>query len=111
GLAMLASTSMHLHELIKQIEALKAHTGAQRVAEFLLSLTNLEDGACTLMLPYDKALIAGRLGIKPESLSRAFQKLRSYGVMVKQNTAQIENLAVLQDLVDQERAVVMQQKR
>ena len=111
GLAMLVSTSMHLHELIKQIEALKAHTGAQRVAEFLLSLTNLEDGACTLMLPYDKALIAGRLGIKPESLSRAFQKLRSYGVMVKQNTAQIENLAVLQDLVDQERAVVMQQKR
>lgn len=111
GLAMLASTSMHLHELIKQIEALKAHTGAQRVAEFLLSLTNLEEGACTLMLPYDKALIAGRLGIKPESLSRAFQKLRSYGVMVKQNTAQIENLAVLQDLVDQERAVVMQQKR
>jgi hypothetical protein len=31
--------------------------------------------------------------------------------MVKQNTAQIENLAILRELVDQERAVVMQQKR
>lgn len=111
GLAMLASTSLHLHELIKQIEALKAHTGAQRVAEFLLSLTDEREGSCSLVLPYDKALIAGRLGIKPESLSRAFQKLRSYGVTVKQNIAQIDNLAVLQDLVDQERAVVMQQKR
>ena len=111
GLAMLASTSLHLHQLIKQIEALKAHTGAQRVAEFLLSLTNEREGPCSLILPYDKALIAGRLGIKPESLSRAFQKLRSYGVAVKQNNAQIENLAVLQDLVDQERAVVMQQKK
>ncbi|PLW77091.1 cyclic nucleotide-binding protein [Cohaesibacter celericrescens] len=111
GLAMLASTSQHLHMLIKQIEQLKAHTGAQRVAEFLLSLTNAKAGACILELPYDKALIAGRLGIKPESLSRAFQKLRGYGVTVKQNLAHIDNLTVLQDLVDQERAVVMQQKR
>ena len=111
GLAMLASTSQHLHMLIRQIEQLKAHTGAQRVAEFLLSLTNAKTGSCILELPYDKALIAGRLGIKPESLSRAFQKLRGYGVTMKQNLAQIDDLGVLQELVDQERAVVMQQKR
>jgi Crp-like helix-turn-helix domain len=33
-------------------------------------------------LPYDKILIAGRLGLKPESLSRAFAKLKSVGVDV-----------------------------
>ena len=111
GLSMLASTSQHLHMLIKQIEQLKAHTGAQRVAEFLLSLTSERSGSASLQLPYDKALIAGRLGIKPESLSRAFQKLRGYGVTMKQNIAIIDDLATLRELADQERAVVMQQKR
>ena len=38
GLAMLGSTSRHLQMLVQQIEQLKAHTGAQRVAEFLISL-------------------------------------------------------------------------
>lgn len=111
GLAMLASMSQHQHQLIKQIERLKAHTGAQRLAEFLLSLTEIRSGPCSLELPYDKALIAGRLGIKPESLSRAFQKLRGFGVAMKQNMAEIEDIAVLEQLVEKGRAEVMQTKR
>ena len=54
GLAMLASTSIHLHMLVQQIEQLKAHTGAQRVAEFLASLSEAAAGACRIALPYDK---------------------------------------------------------
>jgi len=57
--AVLASTFRHLHSLIGQIEQLKAQTGAQRVAEFLLELCHVGDGACAVTLPYDKALIAG----------------------------------------------------
>ncbi|WP_208989371.1 Crp/Fnr family transcriptional regulator [Pseudovibrio sp. POLY-S9] len=107
ALAMMSSLSMHLHQLVLQIEGLKTHTGAQRVAEFLLNLSTEPAGSCTLVLPYDKALIAGRLGMKPESLSRAFQKLKSYGVEVKQNRAIISNVQVLRTLVEQERTVVM----
>jgi len=107
GMAMLASVSQHLHELVQQVEALKAHTGAQRVAEFLVSLCQVEKGDCTIHLPYDKALIAGRLGMKPESLSRAFVRLRDEGVRINQNTAEINDVASLRDFVDQERALVM----
>ena len=92
GLAMLASTSLHLHELVHQIEQLKAHTGVERVAEFLLSLCEKDDGGCSLELPYDKTLIAGRLGMKPESLSRAFARLRDLGVQIEQNMASIEDV-------------------
>lgn len=95
GLAMLASTSMHLHMLVQQIEQLKAHTGAQRVAEFLSSLTDIQHGKCTLALPYDKALIAGRLGMQPESLSRAFAKLKDIGVSVEQSMAHIDDISRL----------------
>ncbi|PLX37088.1 MAG: cyclic nucleotide-binding protein [Hyphomicrobiales bacterium] len=108
ALAMLASTSQHLHVLVQQIEQLKAHTGAQRVAEFLIEMAPQNSGPCTLMLPYDKALIAGRLGMKPESLSRAFQRLKEYGVKVHQNLASIADVGKLRDFVEEERATVLQ---
>ena len=92
GLAMLASTSQHLHSLVRQIEQLKTDTGVQRVAKFLASLCPVEEGACTIGLPYDKALIANRLGMKPESLSRAFARLRGLGVRVERGAAAISDI-------------------
>jgi len=83
ALAMIASTSQHMHHLVQQVEQLKAQTGLQRLAEFLAWLCPLDGSKCTIALPYDKALIAGRLGLKPESLSRAFARLRSVGVNVR----------------------------
>ncbi|MDH3666154.1 MAG: Crp/Fnr family transcriptional regulator [Paracoccaceae bacterium] len=102
--AILASTFLHLHALVGQIEQLKAQTGAQRVAEFLLDLSPVEDGACAVTLPYDKVLIAGRLGMKPESLSRAFARLRATGVHVQQNRAVIADIARLRAYIEEDRA-------
>lgn len=107
ALAMLASTSQHLHLLVRQIEALKAHTGAQRIAEFLLELAPEESGTCVVELPYDKALIAARLGMKPESLSRAFHKLRNHGVEIRQRHAEVRSLRELRDFAEMERGDVM----
>lgn len=95
ALAMIASTQSHLHVLVQQVEQLKAQTGVQRLAEFLVSLAPVETGSCTIALPYDKALIAGRLGLKPETLSRAFAKLRSIGVKVRSAEVSIVDVARL----------------
>jgi CRP-like cAMP-binding protein len=95
ALAMIASTSAHLHHLVLQVEQLKAQTGVQRVAEFLVSLSPTKSGAVTIDLPYDKVLIAGRLGLKPESLSRAFAKLRPMGVEVRAAQVAIRDVAQL----------------
>jgi len=112
GLAMLASTSQHLHLLVRQVEQLKAHTGAQRVAEFLVSVAPAGTvGSCVIALPYDKTLLAGKLGLKPESLSRAFQRLRPCGVTMERDKAIIEDLARLVDFMEQERAEVMRPKK
>lgn len=82
ALVMIASTSMHLHHLLEQVAQLKVQSAVQRVAGFILSLCPSGGGLCTIALPYDKTLIAGRLGIKRESLSRALAKLRNAGVEV-----------------------------
>jgi len=95
AIMMLSATYVHLHALVMQVQALKAQTGAQRVAEFLLELAPCTEGSCEVVLPYDKVLIAGRLGMKPESLSRAFGKLREQGVTIRQSYALIENVVTL----------------
>jgi len=104
GLAMLASTSRHLHALVGQIEELKAHTGTQRVAHFLISLAPVKSGPCTIAIPYDKALLAGKLGMKPESLSRAFQRMKPCGLSIRRDMAIVNDIACLQELIEQDRA-------
>lgn len=104
SLSLIAATFAHLHRLVAQIEQLKAQTGAQRVAEFLLELAPCGEGRCEVTLPYDKVLIAGRLGMKPESLSRAFAKLREQGVQIRQNVAVIDDVADLREFADEDPA-------
>ncbi|MDN4984065.1 Crp/Fnr family transcriptional regulator [Bradyrhizobium sp. WYCCWR 13022] len=99
AIAMIASTSQHLQRMVQQIEQLMAHSATQRVAEFLVSLAPRAKGPCRITLPYDKSLIAGRLGLKPESLSRVFAKLRAAGVDVHASTVEVRDMAQLCKLV------------
>ncbi|GAA6193625.1 Crp/Fnr family transcriptional regulator [Phaeobacter gallaeciensis] len=100
GVSILASAFTHLHSLVSQLEQLKARTGAQRVAEFLLNLCAPNAQQCDVTLPYDKMLIAARLGMKPESLSRAFTRLKPVGVSVKKNHAEISDTLKLREYAD-----------
>lgn len=100
AVSVLASTFGHLHSLVEQLGQLKSETGAQRVADFLLRLCQAEAGSCAVELPYDKALIAGRLGMKPESLSRAFSRLKGAGVRIVRNTAEIDDVNLLRNYVE-----------
>lgn len=103
ALAMIASTSQHMHHLAQQVEQLKAQTGLQRLAEFLVCLCPPDSDKCTIALPYDKALIAGRLGLKPESLSRAFARLRSVGVNVHASHVVVRDMHKLSQLASDDR--------
>ena len=105
AVSVLSATFMHLQSLVAQVEALKAQTGAQRLAEFLLELSSCVSGQCDVVLPYDKVLIAGRLGMKPESLSRAFAKLRDHGVAVRQNHASIADIEALREFAFEDPAM------
>lgn len=79
-LHMLSSMSFRLRLLVRQIAELKLKTTAQRLGSFLVSMTDAPKGAVELRFPYDKKLVAGELGMKPESLSRALAKLARLGV-------------------------------
>ncbi len=102
GLTILSATFNHLHSLVAQLEQLKAQTGAQRVGDFLLNLWEKVSGPCTVKMPYDKVLIAGRLGLKPESLSRSFARLKDARVKIEKDLAKIEDVTLLREYVDVE---------
>lgn len=75
-LRLLSKMSQRMHGLINEIDNLTLHSGAQRVIGYLLE--QLPEGAAPpsvrLMVP--KHVIASRLGIQPETLSRVLAKLR-----------------------------------
>lgn len=103
ALSLLAASYVHLHGLVEQVEQLKARSGVQRLAEFLVELAEGHDNGARLPLPYNKTLIAGHLGIKPESLSRAFARLREHGVRIDGNHAIIEDIDKLRELAAQDK--------
>ena len=106
ALAMIASTTQRIDGMMQQIEQLKAQSGVQRVAEFLASLSAVEQGSCAIVLPYDKVLIASRLGLTPEYLSRAFARLRNVGVSVNASRVVVQDVARLRQLAGEDRGVV-----
>lgn len=106
ALAMIASTSQRLQHLMVNVEQLKAQSGVQRLAEFLVSLASVDNGPCVVTLPYDKVLIAARLGLQPESLSRAFAKLQSLGVTVQSSHVAVDDVARLRRLARNGRALI-----
>ncbi len=105
ALAIIISTFHHLHEFVLQIEEMKALSSVERLASFLMGLAPVQEGSCTFSLPYDKGLIAGRLGMKPESLSRAFHRLRQVGVVVSRNNVAISDVDRLHDFIEREKGV------
>lgn len=100
ALCMLASASHHLKMLVEQIEQIKLMTAPQRIASFLVQQCRTRCGPCVVELPYEKLLIANRLGMKPESFSRAIAKLRPLGVRVSHDMVSIDDVGRLMDFAE-----------
>lgn len=78
---LLRAEANEFRALVRQVCDLKLRTTAQRLGCYLLSLTSEERANTTaLRLPFDKRLLAARLGCRQENLSRAFAALRGFGV-------------------------------
>lgn len=95
ALAMLASCSKHLKYLVEQLEQIKQLSAPRRIASFLVGLCPRTTGQCTVTLPYEKALIASRLSMQPESFSRAMLKLKGLGVTVEKEHVSIDDVQQL----------------
>jgi CRP-like cAMP-binding protein len=103
---MMASMSRRLRQLVMQVEDLSLRSSVERLAAYLTTLSNATEGATTVRLPFDKALIASQLGMQPETLSRSLARLRTMGIAAEGNRVEISDIAILHRLAGEARAPV-----
>jgi CRP-like cAMP-binding protein len=94
--ALLGSVVAHTERLFEEIANLKLLSAPRRLADFLLRQAPHGAACAKLVLPYEKTLLAGRLGMTPETLSRALATLRKLGVAVERDHVAISDLAALE---------------
>jgi len=70
-------------ELLEELEAATMRRGAQRLASYLDSLAppDAASGSCSVQLPVSKTVVAARLGVKKETLSRLFRQFATDGLI------------------------------
>ena len=101
SLSMLKAAYQRIGYLVSELEHLKSQTGCQRVADFILSLCpDKEAGEAHIDLPYEKGLIAARLGMKPESFSRALKRLRQMGIEIHRDHVHVPDMSLLRQFAE-----------
>lgn len=91
-IGIMKSMSRETHRLQMENEHMTTMSARQRVGCLLLQLSSgmIGEGG-TFPFPYDKSLAAARLGMKPETFSRALAQLRQAGVISKGTEIHIES--------------------
>lgn len=96
ALQMFASLGRWQLHLMSELWQLKAKTPAQRLAWFLVNLSGRQSGGATgrvtVRLPCAKGIVAARIGITPESLSRALSRLKALGVTSNGDEITLSNI-------------------
>ncbi|MDA8095842.1 MAG: Crp/Fnr family transcriptional regulator [Betaproteobacteria bacterium] len=94
---LMSSMSMRMHALINDIDRLTLHSGTERLIQYLLDQLP-HDGTAppSIRLGVPKQVIASRLGVQPETLSRILARLRNEGLLeIHDDTVVLKSLEAL----------------
>lgn len=84
--------------VVKELKNQKLRSSLERLANWLLIHDSATGSAGQFNLPFDKKILASRLGMAPEVLSRSFASLIPYGVVVRGPHIRISDVAALRTL-------------
>ena len=78
--------SIRLHTMVRDVESYALRSSTQRVIGYLLQLADSApcspaQGKAEIELPTSKQVIASRLSLTPETLSRIFHELSDVGLI------------------------------
>lgn len=84
--------------VVQELKNQKLRSSLERLANWLLRRDTETGSRGSFDLPFDKKVLAARLGMAPEVLSRTFATLAEYGVQVNNKTIVLTNLEDLAKL-------------
>lgn len=96
---MLAGLSGRLHSLLRDVESYSLRSSMQRVIGYLLQhCTEGQGDTAEIALPTSKLVIASRLNLTPETLSRVLHDLSTHGLItVNGRTICVSSVKQLQE--------------
>ncbi|HSP26296.1 MAG TPA: helix-turn-helix domain-containing protein [Saliniramus sp.] len=121
--AVVFELGLRYREEVRELKNQKLRTGTERLAAWLLGQATEEgllppektdedksargaDGKeASFDIPFEKRVLASRLGMTPENLSRAFASLASYGVVTSGRSVTLNDTAALQRLARPHRLI------
>lgn len=99
---LMADMSMRIHHLVSEIDSLTLHSTKSRVAGYLVNCMSIHAQSC-FKLELPKAMIASRLTMKPETLSRALHSLDEENIIsIDKSYITINDEAALMAIAHQE---------
>jgi CRP-like cAMP-binding protein len=83
-------------DLALSFNGLKLRTSSQRLADYLLGLiSDPSENPARFVLPFEKRLLAAKIGCSQENLSRAFAALRRVGVETQRGVVVVRDVPTL----------------
>lgn len=79
----------------RELKNQKLRPGLQRLANWLVRRDIETGGSGRFAIPFDKKVLAAKLGMAPEVLSRSFATLSKYGVVVQGHDVEIRDMKSL----------------
>ena len=97
---MMAMLNRRIAQTQLKLEHMSTMSATQRLGCFLLGLCREPSASdTTLQIPVEKHILASYLGMKPETLSRSQQQMKTIGVDVKGFTVNVSSIARLREFV------------
>ncbi len=97
SLAVARELGRHWRLMIRQVKDLKLRSAPQRLGSYLLSLADTDRKHDEIELPEQRGMLARRLGMTPENLSRAFSRLQSSGVQSRGRLIVLSDIPALRE--------------
>lgn len=100
---LLVNASKILMERNKRLQAelehIKVQNAPQRIGCYILEHCKKPKGSTKFELSHEKGVIASKLGMKPETFSRALSDLKEHGVNVEGKNVTVQNIESLSEFV------------
>ncbi len=81
--AIVGELAMGYRNTVKELKNQKLRSGPERLANWILRAQRFQGKSDRVAIEMEKRVLAARLGMTPENLSRAFNVLKAYGITVQ----------------------------